>query len=57
MVKLLLTPSNRQSYLSEADLRGANLLGAILPDYKNIAFPPKLDGAIMPDGTIYQENN
>ncbi|MBE9047355.1 pentapeptide repeat-containing protein [Pleurocapsales cyanobacterium LEGE 10410] len=39
-----------------ADLRKANLLGAKLPDY-DLAFPPKLDGATMPDGTIYGKND
>lgn len=44
----------------EADLRKANLLGATLPDYifsenyKKSSLPrPNLDGATMPDGTIY----
>lgn len=47
-----------QSIISNTDLRGANLLGAKLPDFKNSPFPPpKLDGTIMPDGSIYQENS
>ena len=45
-----------ESLLSNSDLRGANLLGAKLPDYKkSFSIPPKLNGAIMPDGTFYRE--
>ena len=38
----------RQANLSQANLRKANLKDSIFE-------PPKLEGAIMPDGTIYQE--
>ena len=48
-----------ESQLGNADLRRANLLGAKLfdvTDYTDSIFePPKLEGAIMPDGTIYRE--
>ena len=45
--------------LVRANLAGANLLylSTILPDDINHHFNrPKLKGAIMPDGTIYQED-
>lgn len=50
------------SKIGGADLRGANLLGAKLFDYQKSYVeshfePPKLEGAIMPDGKIYQGNS
>ena len=45
------------STISRADLRGANLLEAKLPDYDTSSYRlPKLEGAIMPDGTFYRED-
>jgi uncharacterized protein YjbI with pentapeptide repeats len=55
--------------LQGANLQGANLLvadfsrtnlrNAKLPDYQKIygGTSPELDGAIMPDGTIYQKES
>lgn len=48
--------------LRGANLKGANLLNATFPNYQKRFFdppfePPKLEGAIMPDGTIYQGNS